>query len=60
MDNLPLEIILEREKNHLEKIIQVVKDGGERFRLPYQNHYLSIKEHLLMISRNLHELSKQV
>ena len=60
MDISTLEVDLEREKNYLEKIIQVVKNGGEQFRPPYQRQTLSISEHLSMISRNLDRLSKQV
>lgn len=60
MDISTLEVALEREKNYLEKIIQVVKNGGDRFRPPYQRQALSISEHLSMISRNLDRLSKQV
>ena len=59
MDISTLEVALEREKNYLEKIIQVVKNGGEQFRPPYQRQALSISEHLLMISRNLDKLSQQ-
>ena len=60
MDISTLEVALEREKNYLEKIIQVVKNGGEQFRPPYQIQALPISEHLSMISRNLDRLSKQV
>lgn len=51
---------LEKEKDHLEKIIQVVKNGGQFLRLPYQRKSVPISENLKMISRNLDKLSEQV
>lgn len=50
---------LEKEKDHLEKLIQVVKNGGQSLRPPYQVRPVSISENLKMISRNLDTLSEQ-
>ena len=51
---------LEKEKDHLEKIIKVVSAGGKFLRLPYQKKSRSISENLKLISQNLDRLSKQV
>lgn len=51
---------LEKEKNHLEKIIKVVSSGGKFLRLPYQKKSRSISENLKLISQNLDRLSEQV
>lgn len=51
---------LEQEKDHLEKIIKVVSDGGKFLRLPYQKKSRSISENLKLISQNLDKLSEQV
>lgn len=51
---------LEKEKDHLEKIIKVVSAGGKSLRLPYQKKSRSISENLKLISRNLDRLSEQV
>lgn len=51
---------LEKEKDHLEKIIKVVSSGGKFLRLPYQKKSRSISENLKLISRNLDKLSEQV
>lgn len=51
---------LEKEKDHLEKIIKVVSVGGKFLRLPYQKKSRSISENLKLISRNLDKLSEQV
>lgn len=51
---------LEKEKNHLEKIIKVVSYGGKFLRLPYQKKSRSISENLKLISQNLDRLSEQV
>ena len=52
--------VLEKEKDHLEKIIKVVSSGGKFLRLPYQKKSRSISENLKLISRNLDRLSEQV
>lgn len=51
---------LEKEKDHLEKIIKVVSAGGKLLRLPYQKKSRSISENLKLISQNLDRLSEQV
>lgn len=51
---------LEKEKDHLEKIIKVVSAGGKFLRLPYQKKSRSISENLKLISQNLDRLSEQV
>lgn len=51
---------LEKEKEHLEKIIKVVSSGGKFLRLPYQKKSRSISENLKLISQNLDRLSEQV
>lgn len=51
---------LEKEKDHLEKIIKVVSAGGKFLRLPYQKKSRSISENLKLISQNLDKLSKRV
>lgn len=51
---------LEKEKDHLEKIIEVVSSGGKFLRLPYQKKSRSISENLKLISQNLDRLSEQV
>ena len=51
---------LEKEKDHLEKIIKVVSAGGKFMRLPYQKKSRSISENLKLISQNLDKLSEQV
>ena len=51
---------LEKEKDHLEKIIKVVSTGGKFLRLPYQKKSRSISENLKLISQNLDKLSEQV
>ena len=51
---------LEKEKDHLEKIIKVVSAGGKFLRLPYQKKIRSISENLKLISQNLDRLSEQV
>lgn len=51
---------LEKEKDHLEKIIKVVSSGGKFLRLPYQKKSRSISEILKLISQNLDRLSEQV
>ena len=51
---------LEKERDHLEKIIKVVSSGGKFLRLPYQKKSRSISENLKLISRNLDKLSEQV
>lgn len=51
---------LEKEKDHLEKIIKVVSTGGKFLRLPYQKKSRSISENLKLISQNLDRLSEQV
>lgn len=51
---------LEKEKDHLEKIIKVVSAGGNFLRLPYQKKSRSISENLKLISQNLDRLSEQV
>ena len=51
---------LEKEKDHLEKIIKVVIAGGKFLRLPYQKKSRSISENLKLISQNLDKLSEQV
>ncbi len=51
---------LEKEKDHLEKIIKVVRVGGKLMRLPYQKKSRSISENLKLISQNLDRLSEQV
>ncbi|VTD32545.1 Uncharacterised protein [Streptococcus pneumoniae] len=51
---------LEKEKDHLEKIIKVVSAGGKFLRLPYQKKSRSISENLKLISQNLDKLSEQV
>lgn len=51
---------LEKEKDHLEKIIKVVSSGGKILRLPYQKKSRSISENLKLISQNLDKLSEQV
>lgn len=51
---------LEKEKDHLEKIIKVVRTGGKFLRLPYQKKSRSISENLKLISQNLDRLSEQV
>lgn len=52
--------VLEKEKDHLEKIIKVVKNGGKFLRPPYQKKSMSICENLKTISHNLDRLSEQV
>ena len=51
---------LEKERDHLEKIIKVVSAGGKFLRLPYQKKSRSISENLKLISQNLDRLSEQV
>ena len=51
---------LEKERDHLEKIIKVVSSGGKFLRLPYQKKSRSISENLKLISQNLDRLSEQV
>ncbi|BDS69814.1 Uncharacterised protein [Streptococcus pneumoniae] len=51
---------LEKEKDHLEKVIKVVSAGGKFLRLPYQKKSRSISEYLKLISQNLDKLSEQV
>ena len=51
---------LEKEKDHLEKIIKVVTAGGKILRLPYQKKSRSISENLKLISQNLDKLSERV
>lgn len=51
---------LEKEKDHLEKIIKVVIAGGKFLRLPYQKKSRSISENLKLISQNLDKLSERV
>lgn len=51
---------LEKEKDHLEKIIKVVTAGGKFLRLPYQKKSRSISENLKLISQNLDKLSERV
>lgn len=51
---------LEKEKDHLGKIIKVVSSGGKFLRLPYQKKSRSISENLKLISQNLDRLSEQV
>ena len=51
---------LEKEKDHLEKIIKVVSAGGKFLRLPYQKKSQSVSENLKLISQNLDKLSEQV
>ncbi len=51
---------LEKEKDHLEKIIKVVSSGGKFLRFPYQKKSRSISENLKLISQNLDRLSEQV
>ena len=51
---------LEKEKDHLEKIIKVVSSGGKFLRLPYQKKSRSISVNLKLISQNLDRLSEQV
>ena len=51
---------LEKEKDHLEKIIKVDSSGGRFLRLPYQKKSRSISENLKLISQNLDKLSEQV
>ena len=51
---------LEKEKNHLEKIIKVVSSGGKFLRSPYQKKSRSISENLKLISQNLDRLREQV
>lgn len=51
---------LEKEKDHLEKIIEVVSSSGKFLRLPYQKKSRSISENLKLISQNLDRLSEQV
>ncbi|VJX10212.1 Uncharacterised protein [Streptococcus pneumoniae] len=51
---------LEKEKDHLEKVIKVVSAGGKFLRLPYQKKSRSISENLKLISQNLDKLSEQV
>lgn len=48
---------LEKEKDHLEKVIKVVSAGGKFLRLPYQKKSRSISENLKLISQNLDRLS---
>lgn len=50
---------LEKEKDHLEKIIKVVTAGGKFLRLPYQKKSRSISENLKLISQNLDKLSER-
>ena len=51
---------LEKEKDHLKKIIEVVATGGKFLRLPYQKKSRSISENLKLISQNLDKLSERV
>ena len=51
---------LEKEKDHLEKIIKVVSTGGKFLRLPYQKKSRSISENLKLISQKLDKLSERV
>lgn len=51
---------LEKEKDHLGKIIKVVTAGGKFLRLPYQKKSRSISENLKLISQNLDKLSERV
>ncbi len=51
---------LEKEKDHLEKIIKVVSTGGKFLRFPYQKKSRSISENLKLISQNLDKLSERV
>ena len=51
---------LEKEKDHLEKIIKVVIAGGKFLRLPYQKKSRSVSENLKLISQNLDKLSERV
>ena len=51
---------LEKEKDHLEKIIKVVRADGKFLRLPYQKKSRSISENLKLISQNLDKLSERV
>ena len=51
---------LEKEKDHLEKIIKVVRAGGKFLRLPYQKKSRSISKNLKLISQNLDKLSERV
>lgn len=50
---------LEKEKDHLEKIIKVVTAGGKFLRLPYQKKSRSISENLKLISQNLDKFSER-
>lgn len=50
---------LEQEKDHLDKVVQMVKAGGQRFRPPNQKKSLSVSDHLKQIARNLDKLSEQ-
>ena len=51
---------LEKEKDHLEKIIKVVRTGGKFLRLPYQKKSRPISENLKLLSQNLDKLSERV
>ena len=52
--------VLEKERDHLDKIIKVVSAGGKFLRPPYQRRPVSVSENLKLISQNLDKLSEQV
>lgn len=51
---------LEKERDHLDKVIKSVSNNGNFLRPPYQRRPISVSENLKSISRNLDKLSEQV
>ena len=51
---------LEKERDHLDKIIKLISNNGNFLRPPYQKRPVSLSENLKSISQNLDKLSEQV
>ena len=51
---------LEKERDHLDKVIKSVSNNGNFLRPPYQRRPVSVSENLKLISQNLDKLSEQV
>ena len=51
---------LEKERDHLDKVIKSVSNNGIFLRTPYQRRPVSVSENLKSISRTLDKLSEQV
>lgn len=52
--------VLEKERDHLDKIIKSISNNGNFLRPPYQRRPVSVSENLKLISQNLDKLSERV